>query len=193
MRNEEPGILVSADWTGLEGPVPVGTLFISRQRGKELFAFEYDQSWLESAACRCLDPDLRRKNGSSPKADLAELWKRIAFSIAVSNTDDHLRNHGFLFGPAGWSLSPLYDVNPEPYGRGLALNISESDNSLDFALALEQAPCFMLEPVEAGQFLDRLDAALKDVESLAEHHRIPGPEIRRMGRACRPPRSDRQG
>ena len=47
-----------------------------------------------------------RANGASPRQDLAELWKRIVFSMAVSNTDDHLRNHGFLLTPTGWRLAP---------------------------------------------------------------------------------------
>ncbi|OHD77699.1 MAG: toxin HipA [Spirochaetes bacterium RIFOXYC1_FULL_54_7] len=128
-----------------------------------------------------------RRTGTRPKADLAELWKRMAFSIAVSNTDDHLRNHGFLFKNAGWGLAPLYDINPDPYGNGLSLNISETDNSLDFMLALQQAPFFMLAREEATLFLARLDEALQDWESLAERHGIPRHEIRQMGRAFRRP------
>lgn len=64
------------------------------------------------------------------------------FSICVSNVDDHLRNHGFLLTPKGWALSPLYDVNPDPLGDGLLLNISESDNAQSLELALEVAPFF---------------------------------------------------
>jgi len=45
---------------------------------------------------------------------LRELWRRIAFSIAIHNTDDHLRNHGFLRRGAGWSLAPAFDINPNP-------------------------------------------------------------------------------
>jgi serine/threonine-protein kinase HipA len=53
--------------------------------------------------------------GARTVADLRQLWRRVAFSIAINNTDDHLRNHGFLRdGPAGWRLSPLFDVNPNP-------------------------------------------------------------------------------
>ena len=48
------------------------------------------------------------------KQDLAELWRRVAFFVAIHNTDDHLRNHGFLRGRAGWTLSPVFDVNPNP-------------------------------------------------------------------------------
>ena len=53
-----------------------------------------------------------------PNVDLDELWKRIVFSICVSNTDDHLRNHGFLLGAQGWRLSPVYDLNAQPDGWG---------------------------------------------------------------------------
>ena len=80
-----------------------------------------------------------RSNGSDPKRDLAELWRRIVFNMAVSNTDDHLRNHGFLLTDNGWRLSPLYDVNPVPSGDTLSLNVSEESNFIDIDLALETA------------------------------------------------------
>ena len=69
--------------------------------------------------------------GAQPKQDLIELWKRIVFNMAVSNTDDHLRNHAFIFTKNGWRLSPLYDVNPVPYGDELSLNVDEEDNSIN--------------------------------------------------------------
>ncbi|MDF1568461.1 MAG: HipA domain-containing protein [Spirochaetaceae bacterium] len=72
-----------------------------------------------------LEPaEFLRRSGSLPKEDLKELWSRIVFSIAVSNTDYHLRNHGFLLEKRGWRLSPLIDVNPNPDEYGLSLNIS---------------------------------------------------------------------
>ena len=89
------------------------------------------------------------QNGSNPQQDLQELWKRIVFSVAVSNTDDHLRNHGFLLENGGWRLSPAYDVNPFAAGSGLSLNINEYDNSLDFDLVLEVAPYFRLKQKNA--------------------------------------------
>ena len=92
-----------------------------------------------------------RANGASPRQDLVELWKRIVFSMAVSNTDDHLRNHGFLLTPTGWRLAPLYDVNPVPSGDRLSLNVSEYDNTIDLELALEVADYFGLAPQEAEQ------------------------------------------
>ncbi len=75
--------------------------------------------------------------GSEPKRDLQELWTRIVFSILVSNTDDHLRNHGFI-------LSPSRGFNPVPTGDSLKLNITEADNALDLELAREVAGLFRL-------------------------------------------------
>ena len=68
-----------------------------------------------------------RQNSINPKKDLRELWRRIVFNMAVSNTDDHLRNHGFLLKKDGWILSPLFDVNPNIYGDALALNVDENN------------------------------------------------------------------
>ncbi len=78
-------------------------------------------------------------DGASPREDLTELWKRVVFSIAVSNTDDHLRNHGFLLTDGGWRLSPMYDVNPSIYGNSLSLAISREDAAMDFELAIDTA------------------------------------------------------
>ena len=99
--------------------------------------------------------------GAVPDVDLHELWKRIVFSIAVSNTDDHLRNHGFLLTPSGWRLSPAYDINPNPLGHGLSLNISDCDNSLDFSLALEVASFFRLSDNEAEKILKNIVEIIK--------------------------------
>ena len=86
-----------------------------------------------------------KSNGAFPKQDLYELWRRIVFSIAVSNTDDHLRNHGFLLTDYGWTLSPMYDVNPTIYGNTLFLNINTHDNSAKFDLALETAEFYDID------------------------------------------------
>ena len=86
--------------------------------------------------------DFISKYGARPENDLKQLWRRIVFSICVSNTDDHLRNHGFLLTEKGWGLSPAYDINPVETGMGLKLNISEDDNALDLDLVLSVAPYF---------------------------------------------------
>ena len=90
-----------------------------------------------------------RANGASPKQDLKELWKRVVFNMAVSNTDDHLRNHGFLLTENGWTLSPMYDVNPDIYGNVLSLGISENDNSISFELAIETAKYYDIDDSDA--------------------------------------------
>lgn len=81
-----------------------------------------------------------KSNGANPKRDLVELWRRIVFSMAVSNTDDHLRNHGFLLKEDGWHLSPMYDVNPVPEGNELSLCVNEDDPTISVDLAVQIAP-----------------------------------------------------
>ena len=98
--------------------------------------------------------------GARPDADLRELWRRIVFSIAVSNTDDHLRNHGFLLAESGWELSPAYDINPNPQGHGLSLNITDTDNSLDFELALEIASFFRIGNSEAKKISNKVSSTV---------------------------------
>ncbi len=100
------------------------------------------------------------KSGAAPEKDLRELWTRIVFSIAVSNTDDHLRNHGFLLTESGWTLSPAYDINPNPFGSGLNLNISTTDNALNFSLAKEVAPFFRLKPKEATEIIAHISRVI---------------------------------
>jgi len=105
--------------------------------------------------------DFITKNGARPENDLKQLWRRIVFSICVSNTDDHLRNHGFLLTEKGWVLSPAYDINPVETGMGLKLNISEDDNALDLSLALEVAPYFRIKKEEGQNIIDEI----KDIVS----------------------------
>ncbi len=73
---------------------------------------------------------------------------------------DHLRNHGFLYTPTGWRLSPAYDINPNPEGIRLSLNLSRDDNALDFDLALNVAPYFQLAEPEAKERLQRVRQAV---------------------------------
>lgn len=93
------------------------------------------------------------QNGVNIEKDLEELWRRIVFNVCVSNTDDHLRNHGFLLTLKGWKLSPAYDINPNENGSGLKLNISETDNALETDLALEVAPYFRIKNERAKQII----------------------------------------
>jgi serine/threonine-protein kinase HipA len=107
------------------------------------------------------------REGAQVATDLEELWRRIVFSIAIHNTDDHLRNHGFLLTDGGWVLSPAYDLNPTPDGTGLSLNISETDNAASFDLALEVAPYFRLKAPSAEAILHQVKAAVGNWKELA--------------------------
>jgi len=103
-----------------------------------------------------------RKNGAAPEHDLKELWKRIVFNMAVSNTDDHLRNHGFILSKRGWRLSPLYDVNPVPYGDALSLNVSMHDNLISLELALQVAKYFGIDENEATKYAQEMRQIVKE-------------------------------
>lgn len=125
------------------------------------------------------------QNGANVKKDLTELFCRIVFSIAVSNTDDHLRNHGFILTKQGWVLSPAYDINPNPYGVGLKLNISEEDNSLDFDLALSAAPYFGLIEKDASDIIRNIKSVVSKWEEIATKYQIPKSEREMMSSAFR--------
>src|SRR5207249_779832 len=112
--------------------------------------------------------ELLIRSGSNTPADLEQLWRRILLSICVSNTDDHLRNHGFMLGPTGWALAPAYDVNPDPHGAGLKLNISESDNSQEIDLALEVAPVFRLTRSRALEIASEVARAVTTWPAVAK-------------------------
>ena len=108
------------------------------------------------------------KNGADVNKDLEELWRRIVFHICVKNTDDHLRNHGFLLTDNGWRISPAYDMNPNEYGSGLSLNISEKDNSLDLELALSVAEYFRVENKRGNEIIEQVKNAVSDWRKIAK-------------------------
>jgi serine/threonine-protein kinase HipA len=122
------------------------------------------------------------KNGADIKKDLEELWRRIVFNIAIKNTDDHLRNHGFLLSAKGWSLSPAYDMNPNSDGKGLTLNISQTDNSLDFELALSVARYFRVEK-DADSIIKKVTRSVGKWRDLAKKYGIPESEVSIMAPA----------
>ena len=100
--------------------------------------------------------------GAQPKKDLGELWKRIVFNMAVTNTDDHLRNHAFILTDKGWILSPLYDVNPVPYGDELSLNVDEEDNSISIDLAVQTAVRFGISESDAEAQAEEMLKIVRD-------------------------------
>ncbi len=97
-----------------------------------------------------------RMSSATPKDDLLELWRRIVFNMAVSNTDDHLRNHGFVLVDNRWRLSPLYDVNPNIYGDTLSLNVDSDNNLIDFNLAVSVAKMYGLTEKQALEELEEI-------------------------------------
>jgi serine/threonine-protein kinase HipA len=123
------------------------------------------------------------RHGAAVEKDLEELWRRIVFSICVKNTDDHLRNHGFLLTEKGWLLSPAYDINPNEYGKGLSLNITDADNSLDLDLAMEVAGYFRLSKDKASQIIQEVSTVVKDWKKVAAAYKISNAEQERMSAA----------
>lgn len=123
------------------------------------------------------------KSGAKVNEDLEELWKRIVFSISVSNTDDHLRNHGLILTEKGWILSPAYDINPNEMGTGLSLNISENDNSLEYDLALEVAKYFRLEKDKAEKIIIDIKSKVSEWNTVADKYGIPKSEQAMMEKA----------
>ena len=119
--------------------------------------------------------------GAQPKKDLSELWKRIVFNMAVTNTDDHLRNHAFILTDKGWILSPLYDVNPVPYGDELSLNVDEEDNSISIDLAVQPAVRFGISESDAeAQAEEILKIVREDWEKTAAGYGLSRRQIEEM-------------
>ena len=119
--------------------------------------------------------------GAQPKQDLLELWKRIVFNMAVTNTDDHLRNHAFILTEQGWILSPLYDVNPVPYGDELSLNVDEEDNSISIELAISTAVRFGISENDAKDYAkDILAIVSENWEKTASGYGINRRQIEEM-------------
>ena len=125
------------------------------------------------------------RKGADVNRDLEELFRRIVFSICVSNTDDHLRNHGFLLTVEGWTLSPAYDINPNPKGTGLKLNVSVHDNSLDLDLATEVAPFFRLTNDKATAIIQNTVGVVSKWKQLAAKYKLSRDEQDRMSPAFR--------
>ncbi len=128
--------------------------------------------------------DALRQHGAEPKADMEALWRRLVFNILISNTDDHLRNHGFLYaGREGWRLSPAYDLNPVPTDikpRILATAINEDDNTASLALALDVAGYFELDGASARKIAAEVGNAVAKWRDEAGRHGLSKAEIDRM-------------
>jgi len=131
--------------------------------------------------------DVLRQHGAAPKQDMHALWRRIVFSILISNTDDHLRNHGFLWaGPAGWRLSPAYDLNPVPVDikpRVLTTAIDLDDGTASLKLAYDVAAYFELKKDEASAIAGEVGKAVSSWRKEADELGLTKQEIDRMSSA----------
>ena len=131
--------------------------------------------------------DALRQHGAAPREDMHALWRRIVFSILISNTDDHLRNHGFLWtGPAGWRLSPAYDLNPVPTDvrpRVLTTAIDLEDGTASLKLAYDVASYFELTAGQARAIAREAGKAVASWRKEAARLGLGAGEIERMASA----------
>jgi serine/threonine-protein kinase HipA len=128
--------------------------------------------------------DVLTRNGSQVGRDVRELYRRMAFNVLISNVDDHLRNHGFLWASGqGWSLSPAYDLNPTPVDirqRILTTNISLDDGTCDIDLVLSVAELFSLTAREAKTIVKEVGTTTAKWRRVATAQGARMAEIQRM-------------
>lgn len=122
-------------------------------------------------------------HGANIEANLHQLWRRIIFNIAISNTDDHLRNHGFILTKEGWILSPAYDLNPSIDKDGLALNIDTDNNELDFDLAKSVGEYFRLNKNQMEEIIQEVIKAASKWKTMANEIGISRSEQEVMEKA----------
>jgi serine/threonine-protein kinase HipA len=131
--------------------------------------------------------DALRQHGAAPKEDIPALWRRMAFNVLISNTDDHLRNHGFVYeSTRGWRLSAAYDLNPVPVDikpRVLTTAINEEDTTASLELAFEVAAYFELNDREARQVAFEVANSVNGWRQEATRHGLNKNEIDRMASA----------
>ncbi len=131
--------------------------------------------------------DAIQQHGANPNNDLEELWRRIVFTVLISNTDDHLRNHGFLYARhRGWALSPAYDLNPTPVeikARILSTSINFNDAAASIDLALSVIDSFRIKKPRALEIIRDVELAVSAWRNVAVKFGISKKEIDRMASA----------
>lgn len=131
--------------------------------------------------------DALRRYGAKPEEDCAQLWRRVVLNILISNSDDHLRNHGFLYETAGgWRLAPAYDLNPVPVDikpRILTTTIDEADGTASLDLAYQVAEHFGLRPDKARTIAKEVGAAVNNWRATAKVLGLSTSDIDRMASA----------
>ena len=128
--------------------------------------------------------DVLNKNGSAPEEDMMQLWRRIVFTIMISNTDNHLRNHGFVYERyRGWRLSPAYDMNPTPEPHVLSTTITSNDTSISLETAMSVIKKFRLQKEQALSIIKEVRLAVKQWRSMASQLGLSEQECDRMSSA----------
>lgn len=118
------------------------------------------------------------KYGSYPKRDLEQLYRRMIFNMCISNTDDHLRNHGFLLTNNKWELAPAFDLNPCKYSKRLSLKIDEYDNIISFENALNVCEKFYLNKDYAENIIENTKSIVQNnYEKIAKKYSISNNQI----------------
>lgn len=146
-----------------------------------------ERSYLEIA-------EVIEERSDSTSAELVQLWRRMAFSVLVSNTDDHLRNHGFLHGQGDvWNLAPAFDLNPnpEPGAKYLATAIDEMETEASVDLLLEVAAYFRLDEPRAVSVLGEVARSVADWRRVAAAHGLTARELENMSPAFEHPAGQR--
>lgn len=110
-------------------------------------------------------------------ADLEQLFRRVAFNVAVGNRDDHLRNHGFVLGQTGWRLAPAFDVNPNIDKAEHVLNIDDVDNRPNLEAVLNTGVFYGLDDGRARKIVDEVGAAVAHWQDAARRMRISNADI----------------
>lgn len=110
-------------------------------------------------------------------ADLAQLFRRVAFNVVIGNRDDHLRNHGFLLGQTGWRLAPAFDVNPSIDKADHVLNIDDTDNRPNMTTVLSTAAFYGLPADTARRVISEVVDVVADWRKVAEHTGISRADI----------------
>ena len=124
-----------------------------------------------------------QNHGAMVNDNLEQLWRRVVFNIAISNTDDHLRNHGFILTNQGWLLSPAYDLNPSIDKDGLALNIDMDNNALDYDLVKSIGEFFRLDDKQMDKIIQEVLTVVETWKEVAKEIGIANKEQTLMAKA----------
>ena len=151
--------------------------FVSAMTLTPRTAGESDASYLELV-------DLVQSRGADTAHDCKELVRRVLFSILIHNTDDHLRNQGFLISERGLSLSPAYAINPTIARNNPSLAINEIETACDVAIAIDSCKAYGISTRHADVLLQRVRAVVSEWQAVASRLEIPKSAQNLMSRAC---------